>query len=55
MRLVEDRRKPLSLAEQIEAEAERQGAAIRQANKFRIRPIQRRRDSRTNTRPRPAA
>ena len=54
MRLVEDRRKPLSLAEQIEAEAERQGAAIRQANKFRIRPIHRR-DSRTNTRPRPAA
>ena len=44
-----------TIAAQIEAEAERDGMAIRRSNTFRIRPSQRRRDSRSRTRPRPAA
>jgi hypothetical protein len=52
MRLVESKE---SLAARIEAEAERDAAAIRRAGYFRIRPNLRRRDSRDRVRPRPAA
>jgi hypothetical protein len=52
MRLVESK---AAMAARIEAEAERDGAAIRQAAQFRIKPLVRRRDSRDRVRPRPAA
>jgi len=52
MRLVESK---AALAARIEAEAERDGQAIKRAGQFRIRPHLRRRDSRDRVRPRPAA
>lgn len=44
-----------TLAMKIEAEAERDAAAIRKMNEFRLKPLVRRRDSRDRTRRRPAA
>jgi hypothetical protein len=55
MKLVEINKARAAIAAQIEAEAERDGAAIRKSNTFRIRPSQRRRDSRNRVSPRPAA
>lgn len=55
MILVEINNARNTLAAKIEAEAERDGMAIRKSNGFRLRPPVRRRDSRTRTRPRPAA
>ncbi len=42
-------------AARMEAEAERDGAAIRRSSIFRIKPLVRRCDSKNRTRPRPAA
>lgn len=53
MRLIADARE--TAAARMEAEFERWGVAIRKANAYRIKPNLRRRDSRSRTRPRPAA
>jgi hypothetical protein len=55
MNLVEINRCRESIAARIEAEAERDGAAIRRSSMFRIKPLVRRCDSKNRTRPRPAA
>lgn len=54
MTLVEITKARNTIAAQIEAEAERDGMAIRKSNGFRIRGKQPRRDSRSRTRPRAA-
>lgn len=53
MRLIANARVAAEAA--MEAEAERDGRAIRRANGWRIKPLVRRRDSRNRVRPRPAA
>lgn len=55
MNLVEINNARAVAAARMEAEAERDGAAIRRAGMFRIRPHVRRQDSKCRTRPRPAA